>query len=147
MTRREARKEAFCLLFEQAVSGEAVEVIIQAANEARDLAPDPFSEALAYGAEEHLPELDLLITENLKGWSLRRLSKVALSLLRMAVFELMYQRDTPVSVIINEAVELAKTYGGQGDSAYVNGVLGSVARTYRPQERSSAPSGKEPEKA
>lgn len=95
MTRREARKEAFCLLFEQAVSGEAVEVIIQAANEARDLAPDPFSEALAYGAEEHLPELDLLITENLKGWSLRRLSKVALSLLRMAVFELMYQRDTP----------------------------------------------------
>ena len=88
-----------------------------------------------------------MITENLKGWSLRRLSKVALSLLRMAVFELMYQRDTPVSVVINEAVELAKTYGGQGDSAYVNGVLGSVARTYRPQERSSAPSGKEPEKA
>lgn len=128
MTRREARKEAFCLLFEQAVSGEAMEAIIQAANEARDLAPDPFSEALAYGAEEHLPQLDQIIAENLKGWSLRRLSKVEVSLLRMAVFELLYQRQTPVSVVINEAVELAKTYGGQGDASYVNGVLGSVAK-------------------
>lgn len=143
MTRREARKEAFCLLFEQAVSGEAVESIIQTANEARDLAPDPFSEVLAYGTEEHLPELDALIAANLKGWALRRLSKVSVSLLRMAAFELLYQPDTPVSVIINEAVELAKIYGGQGDAAYINGVLGSAAKSCRSQEALSAPPQKE----
>lgn len=142
MTRREARKEAFCLLFEQAVSGEAMENIIQTANEARDLAPDPFSETLAYGVEEHQEELDQIISANLRGWRLRRLSKVALSLLRMAVYELQYEKETPASIVVNEAVELAKTYGGQGDPSYINGVLGTVVRG-GPREGAPQPQGPE----
>lgn len=134
MTRREARKQAFCLLFEQAVSGEAMEDIIHAAAEARDLVPDSFSEELAYGAEENREKLDEVIGSAAKGWSLRRLSKVALAILRMAVYELLFMKDTPASVAINEAVELAKTYGGKGDAPYINGVLGTVAKACRPQE-------------
>lgn len=127
MTRREARNDAFCLVFEQTVSGEPMESIIQSANLARDLTPHPFSETLAYGAESHLTELDQLITHHLHGWSIRRISKVTLALLRMSAYELLYE-DTPTSVTINEAVELAKIYGGQGDPAYINGVLGSLAK-------------------
>lgn len=135
MTRREARKQAFCLLFEQAVSGEAMEDIIHAAAEARDLVPDSFSEELAYGAEENQEKLDGIISGAAKGWSLRRLSKVALAILRMAVFELLFMKDIPASVTINEAVELAKIYGGQGDAPYVNGVLATVTKELRPQEK------------
>ena len=127
MTRREARSDAFCLIFEQAVSGEPMDSIIQSANLARDLTPHAFSEALAYGTESHQPELDQLIARHLHGWSIRRISKVALALLRMSAYELLYE-DTPASVTINEAVELAKIYGGEGDSAYINGVLGSLSK-------------------
>ena len=67
-----------------------------------------------------------------KGWSLRRLSKVALAILRMAVFELLYLDSIPASVTINEAVELAKTYGGQGDAPYINGVLATVVKNHCP---------------
>ena len=132
MTRREAREQAFCILFEQAVRGEDVEEIIRAAAEARDLVPNSFTEELAYGAEEHQSQLDAMIGGAAKGWSLRRLSKVALAILRMAVFELLYLDSIPASVTINEAVELAKTYGGQGDAPYINGVLATVVKNHCP---------------
>lgn len=135
MTRREAREQAFCLLFQQAVAGDCVDDILQAAHEARDLIPDPFAESLAYGVEENLEQIDRVIDENLRGWSLRRLSKVALTLLRLAVYEMLFESSIPASVSINEAVELSKTYGGQGDAAYVNGVLGSVAKAHCPEEQ------------
>lgn len=140
MTRRESRELAFCVLFEQAVAGEAVENILQAANEARDLVPDAFAQQLAFGAEENQERLDAVIAENLRGWSLRRVSKVALSLLRLAVYELLFEPGTPTGVAINEAVELAKTYGSQGDPAYINGVLGAVAKAHCPAEP-PAPAG------
>ncbi|MCI9552585.1 MAG: transcription antitermination factor NusB [Acutalibacter sp.] len=134
MTRREAREQAFCLLFEQACAGEQMENIIGAAAEARDLVLDPFAEELAYGVEEHLEKIDETINGSVKGWSIRRLSKVTLSLLRMAVYELLFENSTPASITINEAVLLAKKYGGQGDAPYLNGVLGTVARSL-PQEK------------
>ncbi len=143
MTRREAREQAFCLLFEQTVAGGSMEEILQAANQARDLAPNSFAESLAFGVEEHQEQLDQAISQNLRGWSLRRLSKVALTLLRMAAYELLYSKDVPGKVAINEAVELAKRYGGQGASAYINGVLGSLARGGQ-QTDGSASSPEEP---
>ena len=126
MTRREAREQAFCLLFEQAAGGGEMEEILQAAHEARDLVPNSFTESLVFGVEENRDKIDGLIRENLRGWSIRRLSKVSLAVLRLAIYEMLYEPAIPSSVSINEAVELAKTYGGQGDSAYVNGVLSSV---------------------
>lgn len=138
MTRREAREQAFCLLFEQAAGGESMDDILHAATEARDLIPDPFAEEVALGVERRREEIDGVISGNIRGWSLRRLSKVALALLRLSVYELLFAKDIPASVSINEAVELAKTYGGKDDAPYINGVLASIARQYR-QEESACP--------
>lgn len=139
MRRREAREQAFCILFERAVTGESVDEILHAATEARDLIPAEFAEQLALGVTEHQEELDEIITKNLKGWSLQRLSKVAATLLRISVYEILYCEDVPSGVSINEAVELAKLYGGKDDPAYINGVLGGVQKQLEPTAEETAP--------
>ncbi len=128
MTRREAREQAFCILFEQAVTGEKMDDILHAASEARDLVPSAFAEAAAFGTEENREKIDAVIEKNIRGWSISRLSKVALALLRLAVYEILFEDSIPESVSINEAVELAKKYGGKDDAPYVNGVLASVVK-------------------
>lgn len=132
MTRREAREQAFCILFEQAVTGETVDEILHAAADARDLVPDPFAEKEAMGAEEHREQLDELIEAHIRGWKITRLSKVCLALLRLALYEMLFDESIPPSVSINEAVELAKTYGGKDDAPYLNGVLSSVLKATSP---------------
>lgn len=129
MTRREAREQAFCILFEQAVGGESVDDILHAATEARDFIPSSFAEIEAFGTEENLEEIDRVIGENIRGWNIRRLSKVALALLRLSVYEILFDDSIPDSVSINEAVELAKKYGGKDDAPYINGVLASVVKS------------------
>lgn len=134
MTRREAREQAFCILFEQAAGGESVDRILHDASEARDFVPNSFAEAEAFGVEEHCEEIDRMIGENIRGWNLRRLSKVTLALLRLAIYEMAYDPGIPASVSINEAVELAKKYGGKDDAPYVNGVLATVAKKLEPEK-------------
>lgn len=147
MTRREAREQALCLVFEKQFQSEPIPEIIRLAREARELTPDPFAEELAAGAFEHLAEIDEAIRKYSIGWSTDRLSRVVLSLLRIAIYEILYVMDVPISVTINEAVELAKTYGGEGDAPFVNGVLGSLARALpadakpEPPKRSKKKSG------
>ncbi len=128
MTRREAREQAFCLLFEQAVNGETMDEILHAATEARDLIPDPFAEEEVFGAEEHRAEIDAVIAANIRGWNIQRISKVAAALLRLAIYEIYFNDSIPAAVSINEVVELAKKYGGKDDAAYINGVLASVVK-------------------
>lgn len=129
MTRREAREQAFCVLFEQAIGGESVDDILHAAAEARDFIPNSFAESEAFGAEENQEEIDRVIGENIRGWNIRRLSKVALALLRLSVYEILFDDSIPDGVSINEAVELAKKYGGKDDAPYINGVLASVVKS------------------
>ena len=74
-------------------------------------------------------EVEEAIEKHIRGWSLRRLSKVTLALLRLAVYEMLWEESIPASVTINEAVELAKIYGGKDDASYINGVLASVAKS------------------
>ena len=83
MTRREAREQAFILVFEQAIRGEPMDAILHDAAEARDLVPSAFAEQEALGVEAHREEIDSVIEQHIRGWSLRRLSKVALALLRL----------------------------------------------------------------
>ena len=128
MTRREAREQAFLLIFVKSFREESMEEIIEAAVEARAIREDAFSTAVACGVCEKSEELDALIEKNLINWEKKRVSRVALSLLRMAVYEMKFLSDVPVSVSINEAVELAKKYAGEEESSFVNGVLGSLAR-------------------
>lgn len=128
VTRRESRELAFILLFEQGFTDESIAEILQKAQEARQVESDAFAERLANGTESRLPELDAAIEPGLRNWSKERLSRVALTVLRLAVYEMKFEDDTPVSVAINEAVEIAKKYGGAEDAAFINGVLGGIAR-------------------
>ena len=130
MTRHESRQEAFCLLFEKTFTDQPIDDIIEGATETRDLQVSEFTLTLAKGTEEHLADLDALIESKLKNWKLSRISKVSLAILRMAAFELQYVADVPMSVTINEAVELAKQYASEDDYAFVNGVLGAIAKEY-----------------
>ena len=126
MTRREAREQAFQILFEQAVTGAKIDDILHDASEARDFIPNSFAEEVAFGVEENSQQIDSVISQHIRGWSLHMLSKVALALLRLAVYEMLFDDSIPTSVSINEAVELAKMYGGKEDAPYINGVLATV---------------------
>lgn len=130
MKRKEAREQAFCVLFEQAMTGETIDEILHAASEARDFIPNSFAEAEVFGVEEHLEKIDGIISENIRGWNIRRISKVTLSLLRLAVYEILFDPSIPEGVSINEAVELAKKYGGKDDAPYINGVLASISKAF-----------------
>ena len=127
MTRREAREQAFMLVFEKSFSDAPISDIIEHASEGRDLAVDEFSYSLTCPVVNKADELDAIISENLKNWKIERLSRVVKAILRIAVYEMMYLDDVPVSVSINEAVEIAKKYATQDDASFINGVLGAVA--------------------
>ena len=129
MTRREARELAFILLFEREFCEKDMADIYEDAIEAREIERNDFSERLAEEAVAHLEEIDGMIDTHSHKWNRDRISKVALTVLRCAVAEMQYLPETPVSVVINEAVELAKKYGGDEDYTFVNGLLGGVART------------------
>ena len=76
---------------------------------------------------EHLSEIDSLIESVSEGWKLKRMFRVDLAIMRLAVFEMKYDEEIPVSVAINEAVEIAKKYGQDSSPSFVNGILAKVA--------------------
>lgn len=128
MTRKKARENAFILTFEKAFREEETAEILETAKESGELETDAFCEGLFFGVYEHLEEIDKLISENISGWKINRLSSVALAASRIAVYEILYMPDVPAGVSINEAVELCKKYGTDKDASYVNGTLGTIAR-------------------
>jgi transcription antitermination protein NusB len=83
----------------------------------------PFAEKLVRGVREHLTELDAQIQGASKNWRLERMARVDRNLLRMALYELKHVDDVPAKVAINEAIEIAKRYGTNESSAFVNGIL------------------------
>lgn len=128
MKRHEAREQAFVLIFERSINHDTTEQIIDAAGLSSDIIIDDFAEKIAVGVEENEDALNEQIEKNIRGWKMNRLSKVALALLKLSIFEMMFEKDIPISVSINEAIDLAKKYGGADDAPFVNGVLGSVAK-------------------
>lgn len=76
---------------------------------------------------EHLTEIDNLINEKAKGWTTARMSKVDLTIIRLAVYEILYDESVPAGVAINEAVELAKKFGQDESYGFVNGILAKFA--------------------
>ena len=75
-----------------------------------------------------VPEIDSMLNEIAKGWKTSRMSKVDLTVLRLAVYEMKWDEDIPEGVAVNEAVELAKRFGGENSSSFVNGILGKLAK-------------------
>lgn len=128
MTRKQAREEAFILVFEKVFSGGSTEEILELAAEARDLEPDDYIKTVFSGVYGNIEEIDAIISENAIGWKINRISKTALCVLRLAIYEIKYMEDIPASVSINEAVELCKKYATKEDASFVNGILASVLK-------------------
>ena len=128
MTRRQAREEAFILIFEKAFNDDTVDNILELARDVRDLTPDDYIKTVFSGVYEKISEIDDIISQNSIGWSIKRISKTALCVLRLAIFEIKFMQDIPTAVSINEAVELCKKYATNDDASFVNGILSTVAK-------------------
>ena len=128
MTRREEREQAFVLIFQQSLNHETIDQIIDTVEMDPEVKFSDFAAQSALGVEKDLPAIDEKIEKNIRGWKISRLSKVSLALLRLAIYEMLFDESIPIRVSINEAVDLAKKYGGAEDAPFINGVLGSVAK-------------------
>lgn len=129
MTRRESREQAFALLFEVSFHpGTELEDIISLGLENGFLQDDEFSLRLASTAWDRLFEIDSVIEQYSVSWKKSRISKTSLAVLRLAIAEMKYFDDIPVSVSINEAVEICKKYASEEEYSFVNGILGAVSR-------------------
>ena len=128
MSRREEREQAFALLFERLLHREPMAELIDGAGLARDFVLGDFTRQIVFGVEEQEDSINQIIESHITGWTLNRLSKVTVALLQLAIFEIEYIQEIPYKVSINEAVELAKEYGGKEDAPFINGVLGSVVK-------------------
>ena len=125
--RRQARGVALQALFEIDSVAHPVEQVLAHRIDDEKLTPDAqsFARELVQGVLNHLKELDGLITRFAPEWPVDQLAIVDRNVLRLALYELLNLGDVPVKVAINEAVELAKTYGSESAPRFVNGVLGA----------------------
>lgn len=129
MTRREAREQAFIVLFEKIFDNDAtISEIVATAKEAELIKINSFAENTLNVVEEKFSEIDEVIEANSQDWTISRLPKVTLAILRLAVAEIKYIDDVPNGVAVNEAVELAKKYGTNEDASFINGILGTIAK-------------------
>lgn len=128
--RRRAREAALALLYSSDIMGtDAWGIAESGAYPADNLSMSAYAEALVQGVCAKRADIDRRLATSSDNWALERMPAVDRAILRVAVYEMLYVRDVPVSVAINEAVELAKLYGGEDDSSkFVNGVLGRIAR-------------------
>lgn len=129
--RRLAREAALSLLYSSDIAeSDVAEVVEEGRYPADDLVLSDYAEQLVFGVVEHCAEIDERLAATSENWALDRMPVVDRAILRLATYEMLFVEEVPVSVSINEAVELAKAYGGEDDSSrFVNGVLGRIART------------------
>lgn len=130
MTRSQARENAFILTFEKLFNPEnSFDDMKALAEETEEFEIDAFTQRLYEKTEECMAASDELISKYLRGWKIDRLSRVVVSILRIAVAEITAFDDIPDSVSANEAVELAKKYAAAEDASFINGILGSIIRS------------------
>ena len=137
--RRWAREGALALLYSADMTElDASEIIEAGAYPDEDIKVSEYAERLVNGVNENLDDIDRHLAATSENWSIDRMPIVDREILRVAVFEMLYVDEVPVSVAINEAVELAKLYGGEDESPrFVNGILGRIAR--KGEEKLDAP--------
>jgi len=136
--RREARELAMQMLYAQdTLHGDLREALrgfregVEAGQRTRE-----FAEALVQGVQEHRDVIDEAIVARSKNWALSRMPRVDLNIMRMAAYELMFRRDIPKKVSINEAIEIAKKFGDKESPAFVNGILDELEACPKDEERS-----------
>lgn len=129
--RTEGRELAVMLLYREELTG-LTDLDIPGIDEATENAR-AFADALVEGVRDSRDEIDSAISEASEHWEISRMGIVDRTVLRIGVFELLRRPDTPVAVIINEAVERARKFSSEECGRFVNGVLDKIARDLRPQ--------------
>jgi N utilization substance protein B len=128
LERRKARHQALHILYQSEITEESPSrILAEGTYNEEDGEPSEFCRQVLLGVEAHMARIDAVIEEISENWSLSRMPLVDRNILRVAVFEILYLDDVPDSVAINEAVEMAKVYGGEDSSKFVNGILGRLA--------------------
>jgi N utilization substance protein B len=127
MTRKEAREEAFRLLFETEFRTEEDPQAIYALScENRAFSENAYIKQVYFGVREQLSQIDEMIVRHSKGWKPARISPVSRCAIRLCIYEMLFMEDIPNAVSLNEAIELVKKYDETKMRAFVNGVLNGV---------------------
>ena len=139
--RRENRMCAVQFLYQWELNkpeqlNDAVRIFIESQDQPRDYYT--FAEEIIYGTLEYLKAVDSEIKEHAANWTFDRIAKVDLSVLRLAIFELLQRRDIPPIVSINEAIELGKIYSTPDSKRFINGILDQMKNKINRPHRSAA---------
>lgn len=126
--RSESRERALTLLYEAEAKTQSGEATL----DALPVAADDMATKLVQGVDAHREQIDGLLRKYSRTWTLERMPVIDRSVLRIAVFELLGSPDVPTAVILDEAVELAKSYGTDDSGKFVNGMLAAIAGAVRP---------------
>jgi transcription antitermination protein NusB len=152
MKRRLAREIVVQSLYQIEMNGvtgdEAVNIVLEEARQDNEIGADvseladidAFTRELVQGVRDNKDLIDQNLVEYLTGWQVDRLSRVDRQILRLAVYELMFRKDVPPKVVINEAIEVAKHFGLEENGKFVNGVLGRMLREKEGTEQEGDPS-------
>ncbi len=142
LKRREAREIVVGLLFESEFRADEnyVEIFARSAEE-REIPADAYVKHAYYTIFEERETIDACIGKHARGWRTERMSKLSRSILRLAVYEMLYEKEIPYSVSINEAVELAKKFDDDKARPFINGILNSVKNDLEAEAKASDEEG------
>ena len=130
LKRKEAREQVVALLFEtEFKTDEKYEEVYAISSENREIPEDEYIKRAYFGVYNNREKIDELIGASSHGWKTHRLTKLSRSIMRLAVYEMLFEENIPYSVSINEALELTKKFDDPKARAFVNGVLNSVKET------------------
>jgi len=138
-SRRKSREFAMQMLYQWELGGSTPDQVGAAFFQERraDHAVESFARELFRGAVDDIARLDQLLREHAENWRLERMAAVDRSILRLAVYELLHCPETPPPAVINEALEIARRFSGEGSVEFVNGILDSVLKSLPASEAKS----------
>ena len=130
--RRKARELALQMLYQHDLSGNAPDAIVDTFEDLQKSKANTrdFATRIFRGTVDHLGEIDEMITAQADNWRLSRMAVVDRNIIRMSVYEFLHENDTPKLVIIDEAIEIAKKFGTQKSSQFINGILDGILKRY-----------------
>lgn len=134
--RRRGREYALQMLYAMDLTGYQPDQVFAGFYAIQDLNRDAFYYArrLVDGVHGHLDEIDGVLTKYAEHWKIHRMAAVDRNLLRLGLFELMYVKDVPFPIIINEALEIVKEFSDQESTQFLNGILDAARKEFRPEE-------------
>jgi transcription antitermination protein NusB len=130
--RRKARELALQMLFQFDMAGNPPETIVATFEDLQKSKPNTreFAVKIFRGTVDHMTEIDDMIQQQADNWRLTRMAVVDRNIIRMSIYEFMHETDTPKLVIIDEAIEIAKKFGTQKSSQFINGILDGILKRY-----------------